>query len=170
MKLGGREDIGKWKKGKRKNLLKFVVKPECEVGRIVPPSSRPPNFTLVFFFRKGNVRIFGDFCPDTNASMEYIHSDKRITKMVCFNTAMGFHCRYKPSWFAVLAVWKHIDKGLVCLIMKGAWFFQPCSCVITQKLYDFVKTQGYIFFLWGCMYTGAPQALVNVYDCSRVHF
>ncbi len=24
--------------------------------------------------------------------------------MVCFNIAMGFHCRYKPSWFAVLAV------------------------------------------------------------------
>ena len=37
---------GHWEeeKGKRKNLLKFVVKPECEVGRIVLPSSRPPVF------------------------------------------------------------------------------------------------------------------------------
>ncbi len=63
-------------------------------------------------------------------SVPKMHSDKRITKMVCFNTAMGFHCRYK------------------------------------QKLYDFVKTQGYIFFLRGCVYetfwgrktfTGRPQ-------------
>ena len=34
--------------------------------------------------------------------------------------------------------------------MKWACYFQPCSCVITQKLYDFVKTRGYIFFLRGC--------------------